>query len=240
MTLTVALLVLGFLIAAQLASEGPRIRITSQERTPLVATALDLQAQQDDLKKQILEIRAGIQDLEAAGQGGTTVTRDLNTQLQDARIAAGLVAMSGPGLVIQLSDSSATIPQGGDQRDYLVSGNDVLAVVEELWLAGAEGVAVNGERVTAATAIIDIGGSVLVNSAYVAPPYQVSAIGPPDVFERLTGSPGFIDFLRARAETFGIGVDYATPEAVDLPAYAGSVNLRYGRPTISPAPSAVP
>ncbi len=234
-TLTVALLVLGFLIAAQLASEGPRIRITSQERTPLVATALDLQAQQDDLKKQILEIRAGIQDLEAAGQGGTTVTRDLNTQLQDARIAAGLVAMSGPGLVIQLSDSSATIPQGGDQRDYLVSGNDVLAVVEELWLAGAEGVAVNGERVTAATAIIDIGGSVLVNSAYVAPPYQVSAIGPPDMFERLTGSPGFIDFLRARAETFGIGVDYATPEAVDLPAYAGSVNLRYGRPTFSPA-----
>ena len=93
-------------------------------------------------------------------------------------MAAGLVAMTGPGLVIQLTDSSAAVPQGSDGRDYLVSGQDVLAVVEELWLAGAEGVAVNGERVTAATAIIDIGGSVLVNSAYLAPPYQVSAIGP--------------------------------------------------------------
>ena len=61
----------------------------------------------------------------------------------------------------------------------------------------------------------------LVNSAYVAPPYQVSAIGAPDMLERLTASPGFVDFIRARAETFGIGVDYATPEAVDLPAYAG-------------------
>ena len=57
-TLGVALLVLGFLIAAQLASEGPRIRITSQERTPLVATALDLQKQQDDLKDRVLGLRA--------------------------------------------------------------------------------------------------------------------------------------------------------------------------------------
>lgn len=246
-TLGVALLALGFLIAAQAASEGPRIRITSQERTPLTATALDLQAQQEGLKQQILDLRKGIEDLEAAGQGGTTVTASLNQQLQDARVAAGLVAMSGPGVVIQLSDSSVTMPQGADQRDYLVSGKDVLVVVDELWLAGAEGVAVNGERVTGATAIVDIGGSVLVNGAYLAPPYQVAAIGPPTLFDRLTSSPGFVDFIRGRKETFGIGVDYATLDAVDhpvdLPAYAGSVNLRYGRavePPSSPSPSSSP
>ena len=236
-TLGLALLALGFLIAAQLAAEGPRIRITSQERTPLTETALDLQAQQEGLKQQILDIRASIQDLEAAGQGGTSVTTTLNQQLQGAREGAGLVAMTGPGLVIQLSDSSVTVPQGADQRDYLVSGQDVLAVVEELWLAGAEGVAVNSERVTVATAIVDIGGSVLVNGAYLAPPYQVAAIGPADMFDRLTTSPGFVDFVRGRAETFGIGVDYATLPNVDLPAYAGSVNLRYGHADASPAPA---
>jgi uncharacterized protein YlxW (UPF0749 family) len=239
-TLGGALLVLGFLIAAQLASEGPRIRITSQERTPLVATALDLQKQQDGLKEQVLGLRAAIGDLEAAGQGGTTVTKDLNAQLQAARMAAGLVALTGPGLVIQLSDSSATVPQGDEASDYLVSGQDVRTVVDELWLAGAEGIAVNGERVTVATAIVDIGGSVLVNSAYLAPPYQVSAIGAPDILDRLTASPGFVDFIRGRSEAYGIGVDYATPPSVDLPAYAGAVNLRYGRPVTSPAPSAAP
>ena len=236
-TLGVALLALGFLVAAQLASEGPRIRYTSQERTPLVETVQDLQAQQDALKQQILDLRKAIQDLEATGQGGAAVTRDLNTQLDGARLAAGLVAMTGPGLVIQLSDSDAPVPADGSQRDYLVSGQDVLTVVEELWLAGAEGIAVNGERVTVATAIIDIGGSVLVNSAYIAAPYQISAIGPSDMFDRLTQSAGFVDFIRARSETFGIGVSYATPDAVDLPAYAGSVNLVYGRPALSPAPS---
>ena len=239
-TLFLALLVLGFLIAAQLASEGPRMRITSQERTPLVETTLDLQAQQQGLKQQILDLRTSIQDLEAAGQGGATVTKDLNTQLERARIAAGLVPMSGPGIVIQLSDSGAAVPPDGNARDYLASGRDVLTVVEELWLAGAEAIAVNGERVTVATAIVDIGGSVLVNSAYVTAPYQISAIGPDNMFDRLSQSPGFVDFIRSRAETFGIGVSYATPAAVDLPAYAGSVNLRYGRVQPSPSPTQAP
>ena len=236
-TLGVALAVLGFLVAAQLASEGPRVRYTSQERAPLVETAFDLQRQQDDLKTQILALREEIQGLEGRGEGGAVVTQDLNRRLESARIAAGLSALTGPGLVIQLKDSAAAVPADGNERDYLVSGQDLLAVVEELWLAGAEGVSVNGERVTVATAIVDIGGSVLVNSAYIAPPYQVAAIGPDGMFERLTQSPGFVDFIRARSEDFGIGVGYAVEAEVDLPAYAGSVILRYGRTDTSPVPS---
>lgn len=236
-TLGLALLVLGFLVAAQLASEGPRIRYTSLERTPLVEAALDLQAQQDRLKQQILDLRAAIQDLEAAGQGGTVVARTLNGELQQSRVNAGLVAMTGPGIVFELSDSSVAPPLDGTEADYLVSGQDILALVEELWLAGAEGIAVNGERVSVATAVVDIGGSVLVNSAYLAPPYQVSAIGPDSMYDRLLQSPGFVELIRSRAETFGIGVQYAVLDDVDLPAYAGSVNLRYGRPAVSPSPA---
>jgi uncharacterized protein YlxW (UPF0749 family) len=237
LTLGLALLALGFLIAAQLASEGPRIRYTSQERTPLVETVLDLQKQQDGLKEEILTLRASIQDLEAAGEGGAAVTQKLNAELEAARIAAGLAPLTGPGLVIQLSDSTAIVPPGDSERDYLVTGADVLAVVEELWLAGAEGIAVNEERVSVGTAIVDVGGSILVNSAYVAGPYQVTAIGAPELFDRLTRSAGFVDFIRARSETFGIGVSYAVPESVDLPAYAGSVGLRHGRVQPSPTPS---
>ncbi|HEU0244073.1 MAG TPA: DUF881 domain-containing protein [Candidatus Limnocylindrales bacterium] len=247
-TLGAALLGLGFLIAAQLSSEGPRIRYTSLERTPLVETALDLQAQQESLKEQILQLRTAIQDLEAAGQGGTTLTGELNDRLERARMAAGLVAMRGPGVVIRLTDSTLPIPQDANARDYLVSGQDVLTVVEELWLAGAEAIAVNGERVTVGTAVVDIGGSVLVNSAYLAPPYDVKAIGPATMYDTLVASPGFVDFVRSRSETFGVGISYAVLDEVDLDAYAGSVNLRYGRvePTATPgaafsaAPSETP
>jgi uncharacterized protein YlxW (UPF0749 family) len=239
-TLGFALLALGFLIAAQMASEGPRVQYTTQERTPLVATVLDLQKQQDQLKQQVLDDRAAIQQLEAAGEGDAAVTQQLNDQLQNAQIAAGLVAMTGPGLVIQLSDSTLTVPPDGNQQDYLVSGADVLTVVDQLWAAGAEGLAINDERVVVSTAVVDIGGSVVVNGAYVAAPYQITAIGPSNLLDTLTHQPGFADFVRQRSEAFGIGVSYATPASVDLPAYAGSINLRYGHATATPAPTVVP
>ena len=50
-TLGAALLGLGFLIAAQLSSEGPRVRYTTQERTPLVETATELQHRQGQSKQ---------------------------------------------------------------------------------------------------------------------------------------------------------------------------------------------
>ena len=101
--------------------------------------------------------------------------------------------------------------------------------MESLWLAGAEAVAVNGERITTGTAILDIGGTVLVNSAYLAPPYQVAAIGPADLFDRLNASAAFEGFVQSRAQAFGIQVDFAQPNEVDLPAYAGTISLQLCR-----------
>jgi uncharacterized protein YlxW (UPF0749 family) len=230
LTLGGALLVLGFLIAAQLSSEGPRVRYTSQERGPLVETALDLQRQQDVLKARILELRTRIGQLEEAGHGNQALAQQLTRDLEAARIAAGLVPLRGPGIALRLEDSPLAMPEDGTQAEYLVSGRDILTVVEELWLAGAEAVAVNTERVTGPTAIIDIGGSVLVNSAYLAPPYEIRAVGPQDLFDRLRASQGFQDFLQARSVTFGLQVSFAESETIDIPAYAGSVTLQEARP----------
>ncbi|HEY7935683.1 MAG TPA: DUF881 domain-containing protein [Candidatus Limnocylindrales bacterium] len=235
-TLGIALFVLGLVVVAQFQSDGPRAQYASDERGPLVQTAITLQSQQDALKAQILDLRAQISDLETKGQGSVATATDLGQRLQDARLAAGLIGLQGPGVVIQLRDSEQTVPPGDNPNDYLVSADDVRTVVEQLWLSGAEGVAVNGERVTTGTAILDIGGTVLVNSAYLAPPYQISAIGPPDLLDRLTASVGFRTFAENRVQAFGIQVDYAEPADVSLPAYAGTITLRYAQPDPSVAP----
>ena len=70
------------------------------------------------------------------------------------------------------------MPPDGNEADYLVGAADLRTVVDQLWLAGAEAVAINDERITTSTAIIDIGGSVLVNAAYLAGPYQISGDRP--------------------------------------------------------------
>ena len=239
-TLGVALLALGFLVAAQLASEGPRVRYTTQERTPLVETANELQSQQDVLKQRILDLRSQIQIVEGQGEGSAATVRQLNDRLEQARIAAGLIPLTGTGIVIQLEDSKQPVPPDGSESDYLVGSRDIRVVVEDLWSAGAEAIAVNGERITPTSAIIDVGTSLLINSAYLTPPYQITALGPPDLYDRLSASAGFVDFVRSRSEGYGIGVSLAEPQSVDMPAFVGTVTLRYSRPIASPVPSASP
>jgi uncharacterized protein YlxW (UPF0749 family) len=229
-TLGAALLGLGFLIAAQLAAEGPRVRYTTQERSPLVETATQLQRRQEQLKARILELRGRIQATEQADAGSAALVRQLNDDLQDARIAAGLIPLTGTGIVLQVEDSAEPPAPGSNEADYLVGARDLRALVEELWAAGAEAIAVNGERITPTTAIIDVGPSILVNAAYLAGPYQITALGPDELYPRLGASPGFVDLLRTRAQGYGIRVSIAEPEAVDMPAFAGTVTLRYARP----------
>jgi uncharacterized protein YlxW (UPF0749 family) len=238
-TLFVALVALGFLIAAQLRSETPRVRYTSQERAPLIETAVGLQAQQKAFQAQILDLRGRITDAETGTQGSDAIVKQLNDALFQARLSAGLTALEGSGLVVQLEDAPQ-VSQAAGGADLLVTGRDVRTVVEELWLAGAEAVAVNDERVVPTTSIIDIGGSLLVNSAYLAPPYQVKAVGPADLYAQLAVSASWVDFVASRSGQNGIRLAIAEPAELVVPAYAGSVTIRYAQPPASSAPSANP
>lgn len=228
-TLAVALLLLGFLVAAQFAAEGPRIRYSTEERSPLIETALGLQTQQEALKGAILDLRRRIGDLEGLDPGAAESLKKLYAQLEDARLAAGLVAVTGKGVAFKLEDGS----QGAGGVDALVTAHDVRVLVEELWLAGAEGISVNGERIVGSTAIIDIGGSILVNSAYLAPPYTITAIGPSDLYDRLHASAAFVQFVQGRVEPAGLKLSVAELDKAELPAFAGTVALRYAQPAPS-------
>ena len=223
-TLAVALLVLGFLVAAQFAAEGPRVRYSTEERAPLIETALRLQSQQESLKSVIVGVRNHIAELEALDPNAAESLRRLYADLEQARLTAGLIAVQGPGVAFRLEDGTS------GSIDALVSARDVQTLIEELWLAGAEGIAVNGERIVGGSAVIDIGGSILVNSAYLSPPYTVTAIGPPDLYQRLQESVAFGQFVHGRIEAAGVQLSVAELQQADLPAFAGTVGLRYAQP----------
>ena len=193
------------------------------------------------LKARILELRAPIQDDRAAGQGSAPLVRELNDQLEEARIAAGLIPLTGTGIVLQLEDSTEPSAPGANEADYLVGAHDLRTVVEELWVAGAEAIAVNGERITPTTAIIDIGPSILVNCGLprAAVPGHGDRPGRPvHAVERVAR----LRRLRPRTRR---GVRHPGlvrgARDVDMPAFAGTVTLRYARPgtaSAEPAPAA--
>lgn len=235
-TFAVALLALGFLIAVQLGAEGPRVRYSSSERPPLLETARELDEAQAALETRILDLRAQIAATEAAMAGNDAAVVELNEALKEARLAAGLVEIEGPGLVVRIDDSTQPVPPGVAAADYLVTSSDLRDLVVELWQAGAEAISVNGERIAQTTAFTDIGSSILVNSAYLQPPYDLSIIGPPEMYDRLTTSPRFIEFVRERVQGYGLELGFLPSEAVVVPAFAGAVSITFGRPLPSIPP----
>jgi uncharacterized protein YlxW (UPF0749 family) len=108
-----------------------------------------------------------------------------NADLPNLEVASGTVAVSGPGMVVQLDEPPDPQPSAGDGRSgttpqqqvAILHDTDIRSVVNQLWSGGAEAVAVNGIRLTATSAIRFAGEAILVDFQTINAPYTVEAIG---------------------------------------------------------------
>ena len=177
---------------------------------------------------------------DARARASADLVRQLNAQLEQARIAAGLIPLTGTGIVLQLEDSQAAGPaRRQTSRDYLVGSRDIRAVVEELWAAGRRGD--RGQR--RADHRRPRRSSTSGRRCWsTRPTWRRRTRSPRSARPTCTtGSarrPGFVDFVRPAREGYGIRVSLAEPESVDMPAFVGTVTLRYSRPIASPPPVA--
>lgn len=181
-------------------------------------------------------------ELEAAERLRNEVTRlqkeriaaPVSDQLDELTAAAAQTAVQGPGLRLTLRDGSGGGGVGGDPRDdgaageWRVLDRDLQIVVNALWAAGAEAIAINGQRLSALSAIRGAGEAVLVDFQPLVPPYQVTAIGNPARLQSGFASYGGADYLQALREQAGIGSSMAAVDQVSLPA-VGQPSLRWAR-----------
>ncbi|MEG1432077.1 DUF881 domain-containing protein [Eubacterium sp.] len=101
----------------------------------------------------------------------------LNETTQTLQILDGSLAIQGPGVRVTLMDSDREIQKGENPNQFLVHNSDVLQVLNELRVAGAEGIALNGFRVTEHSTV-NCGGAVInVDGNLSTPPFVIEAIG---------------------------------------------------------------
>jgi uncharacterized protein YlxW (UPF0749 family) len=199
-TVAVAAALLGFL--AVLAARQPPRAARDLRRLELV----DLIRDQDG---RVRRLRNEVRSLEAefAAGTGTAEVRRLRRRVEAAWARAGGGPVEGPGVVVILDDSSARRSPTGDPGDLIVHERDIQAVVNALWAGGAEAVAVNGERLTATSAVRCAGNTLLLHGALHSPPYRIAAIGDPSrLASTLPGQPG-MGRLMAAAREVGLRLD---------------------------------
>ena len=124
---------------------------------------------------------------------------------------------------------AALVPLEGENPNlYVIHDDDLLRVVNELRAAGAEAIAINGQRLTGTSEIRCAGPTLSVNNVRSSAPFEIRAIGDKKSLENALRMRGGV------AETlgvWGIQLDIKASNDVYIPPYRGSIRQSYARET---------
>jgi uncharacterized protein YlxW (UPF0749 family) len=190
--------------------------ITQQEQQ-----LAELQAQVERLTEQAATRNGAVAEAQRAGQQGA--------------LSAALVGLAGPGVVITLDDApqrpDGTLPTNARPDDLVIHQSDVQAVVNAVWAAGADGVAIMDQRLIATSAVRCVGNTLLLQGRTYSPPFVITAIADEDaVRAQLELSPQVAVFEQA-VDAFGLTFDIQAHRQVTLPAYDGPLGMEYAAAT---------
>jgi len=225
--LVVVIGILGFMLAMAF-NTTTRLQGAQPERaSDLASVVQDMEAQRDSLEIRLAGLRDEVTALEEIAATEQGIRDSFTQQIEVARLAAGLTGVKGPGVSVVLGDGSDVIP-GTDPNLYLIHDSDIAAVVNALFVGGAEAVDVNGERVVATTPIRCAGSTVLVNARRLGGPYTVNAVGDSDaLYESVVDDPAAGLLFEAYRTQFGLDVSVTRLDEVEVSAYRGSFRPTY-------------
>lgn len=220
---------LGVLISVQWQSQlqltGPALQ---QSNSEIVAVTIQrLEAEQSDLKRRLADLRSELDTARTGEHGNRATLQELSAEIDRERIVAGMVALQGPGVVAGFDDSTArSVAPGEDPANYILHDYDLRDILNALWIAGAEAISLNGERIVSNSSLYCVGSTILCNTTRLSPPYVIHAIGDPAALEAaLYGSPQMEKFNQ-RAEIYDLPVEIKQHPSVEIPAYSGFFDFR--------------
>lgn len=222
----VAALLGGATTVAVLDLRAPQPEV-SRGRAVLIEQIRERGAQVEALSGRAAELSAQVDRLQS---GGALPSALLEVNELD-RWVNGSSPVRGPGLVVRLTDGSGggLVEPGDAPAESRVRDADVQFVVNELWAAGAEAIAVNDERLTSLSAIRNAGDAILVDLQPLnGPTYTIEAVGDAEEMQVAFARSAGLGFLQLLSAEYDIEHQVSTSDGMYLPG-AGSRTLRYAQ-----------
>ncbi len=147
-------------------------------------TKQDIEALEEHIEQKKLQI----QEYQQALREGT-LEEVLATEVGRQKMNSHLTPLQGPGVKVILEDSERELDEGEDPNNLVIHDLDVLNILNDLRRAGAEALAINGQRVTGQTQIKCQGATITVNDVTYGQPFIIEAIGDPDTLNAAINAP---------------------------------------------------
>jgi len=143
---------------------------------------------------------------------------------------AGLIPVSGPGVVVTLADNPHPSFPGEPVQMQLVHDYYVLHIVGLLMDHGATAVSISGQRFVSTSAVFCSGPTIRVNGVTEGSPFTIDAVG---------DSAAMLAALKQDPEVQGwsylVQIHYTPAESVSVPAYLKTPSFRYAAPDPKPS-----
>lgn len=142
----------------------------------------------------------------------------LVTELEQQNNILGKNNVTGSGIVVTLTDT----------RAQKITAVDLRELLNELRIAGAEAISINGQRIVYDSYVVDIENSYIsVNGIRLVSPYEVKAIGNPTYLESGLSKKqyGYIDTKLEQ----GKDVVLVRQDNILISKYDGDLNMEYAK-----------
>ena len=217
-------LTLGICIQIRTVTNSNSTVSNNYEENNLRAEVLRYKERYDNKYK---ELEKAEEELEKERQNSTQNNSELEEKeeaIKQGNKIIGLTEVTGPGVIITLSDSKKDTSTVLNPSSLLVHDVDVLSVVNELKNAGAEAIEVNGQRIVNSTSITCEGNIIKINGERVGSPFCIKAIGSKNLlYGGLERAGSYMDYLRER----GLVAEIKKVDDITIAKYSGVLSYDY-------------
>ena len=236
-------LLLGVMLALALQTEF-RLRPVVGRFGTRVGVAVGLKESNDRLQQEVVTLRKQVTEFEQQIGHRSTADAVLAAELREVKLRAGLLPVTGPGLILTLRDSPLRPKDGPSEQDahslteqLIVHDRDINMILGELKSAGAEALGISGadvrkiQRVTYRTSARCTGPGMDINDTRIGAPFHIFAIGDPkELRAQLEMRDGVIKALQL--DTLQMITIQESPKIL-IPEYSGSFTFKYAQPADS-------
>jgi uncharacterized protein YlxW (UPF0749 family) len=186
-----------------------------------------VRAEKDAALQQLNELEERLAKIEKEKADEDFFLKGVVTDLEKYKMAAGVVDVEGPGVIVTVDDPIPTEEFSEEYSVIMLRSDLLLSLVNKMKDAGAEAVSINGQRIIATTEISLAGENVNINTVPTAPPYIIKAIGNPETIEStLTIRFGIIEQMK----NYGLRITIKQQDEIEIPRYSGIIQYRYTEP----------
>lgn len=148
--------------------------------------------------------------------------------IESNKLFSGFNSMKGPGIEIIMYDNMDSDIIGSDVNDDIIHDIDILNILNDLRVAGAELISVNDQRVVSTTEIKCGGPIIKINGRSLGTPFIIRAIGNQEQMMAAVSAPGtYGDILK---NVYKLQFEAELKDDIIIPSYDGIIRFNYAKP----------